>query len=333
MGSRTTVRTNETSRNDPPSWAQPGLSELGGRITSIIPTMPGPRYGGDFIAPASGFEQGIPGRLTDTANFARGMTMPALGAMAQNQQGPSFGMTGGPQVGQFGGYDPTAIRPVIDSAMQPIFRQLREQVLPSLQSSAIESGAYGGNRAMDVLPGMAIADATRTAGELASGLAYQDFSDFQNRNLQAYGLDTERGLGTGNQLTQRLALFPDLLDTVMRTQTGATDIETQAASYDRALRQQEIDNTLAQFDYDVRYPFQGLDVAAALLGNLAAPWGTRTTTGSQTQSSGGLGQFLQGGMGLGMMAMGMPGGISSIFSGSSGNKFFGSNPLAGAIGM
>lgn len=335
MGTKTTVKTNETSRNDPPSWAQPGLSELGSRITSIIPTMPGPRYTGDFIAPTSTYEQGMPDRLLQTADFIRSMVPTAAGALDASTTPVNFGMQGAPQVGQFGQYDPSGVLPVIQAAMQPAFRQLTEQVLPSLQSSGLESGAYSSGRARDVLPNMAIGDTMRTVGELASGISYQDFSDYQNRLLQAYGLDTERGLGEASTLTQRLAMFPELLDSVLRTQTGATDTEAAAAAYDRQLRQQEIDNTLAQFDYGVRYPFQGLDVAAALLGNLAAPWGTRTTQGTQTQSQGGLGQWLQAGLGLGSMALGMPGGlggISSIFrSAAPAMKIFGGNSLGGGL--
>lgn len=314
MGSKTTVKTNETATNTPPQWAEPGLTELGQRITSIIPTMPGPQYTGDFVAPSSTYEAAMPGQLTALADFMRSMTPGAMGALDASTTPVNFGMEGAPQVGQYGDYDPSGVLPVITAAMQPAFRQLTESVLPSLQSSGMESGAYSSGRARDVLPNMAIGDTMRTVGELASGISYQDFSDFENRRLQAYGLDTERGLGEAGTLSQRLSLFPDLLDTVLRTQAGATDTEAAAAGYDRQLRQQEIDNTLAQFDYNVRYPFQGLDVAAALLGNLAQPWGSRTTQGTQTQSQGGLGQIVQGALGLGMGALGMPGGLGSLFS-------------------
>lgn len=336
MGTKVTTKTNETSTNAPPTWAAPGLEALGGRITDIIPTMPGPRYTGDFVAPTSDMERAIPGAYGGTANFLRGMVDPTYGvAFGSLNNMPSFSMEG-PQPRTFASYDASAIQPVINAAIEPARRSLMENVLPSLRSSGIDSGAYGSTRASTTLPQLAIRDFSTEANRIGQGIAYQDFSDLENRRLQAYGLDTERGLGTANVMSQRLSMFPDLIDTVLRMQTGATDADAAAAAYDRQLRQNEIDNTLSQFDYNIRYPFQGLDVAAALLGNLAQPWGTRTTTGSSTQSSGGLGQFVQGAMGLGMMAMGMPGGaggLSSLFSRKPTPSVFGSYPTGGAVGM
>lgn len=314
MGTTVKNETNETATNTPPSWAQPGLEELGRRITSIIPTVPGEQYTGDFLAPPSGLEGEMPGRYLDTADFMRSMSLPAMGAVDASMMAPTFNMAGGPNVRSFGQYDPTGVQSVIEAAMQPAFRQLTEQVLPGMASSGLASGSYGGTRNAATVPGQAIRDTMGEVSRMATQIGYQDFSDFENRNLQAYGLDTERGLGTANTLTQRLSQFPELMNTVLRLQTGATDTEASAAAYDRTLRQNEIDNQLAQFDYGVRYPYQGLDVAAALLGQIANPWGTRTSTGTSTQSSGGLGQLLQGAMGLGATALGMPGGISSIFA-------------------
>lgn len=319
MGSKTTVETNETAQNTPPTWAGPGLEELGGRITSIIPTMPGERYTGDFLAAPSGLEEGMRDRYLQTADFMRQMSIPAMDAMNANSQGPSFQMSGSAAPRSFSSYDPTAIQPVIDAAIDPVYRRLMEDILPSIGSSGIESGSYGGTRNALTLPGQAIRDFSGEAGRIATGIGYQDFSDFENRNLQAYGLDTERGLGTANTLTARLAQFPDLIDTVLRMQTGATDTEAAAGAYDRTLRQNEIDNQLAQFDYGIRYPYQGLDVAASLLGNLAQPWGTQTRNGTQTTSVPfNWQQAIQGVAGVGMAAMGMPGGLGGLFANTSG---------------
>lgn len=312
--SKTVVQNSEQQTNTPPSWAQPGLEELGARVTSIIPTIPGPMYTGDFLAQPSAYETQMPEQYNQLSQFIQGMVPTAMGAMDAATTPVNFNMTGSPQPGQFSGYDASAIQPVIQAAIAPAYRQLTEQILPSLQSSGMESGAYSSDRALRTLPGMALDAWGRNAQEIGTGVAYQDFSDYQNRMLQAYGLDTQRGLGEADVLSNRLSLFPGLMDQVLKTQSGVTDAQAAAAAYDRQLRQSEIDNNLAKFDYGIKYPFQGLDVAAALLGNLATPWGTRTTNGTQTtsQGGGGFGQLLQAGMGLGMAALGMPGGLGSI---------------------
>lgn len=312
MGSKTTVKTQEQQKNEPPSWAQPGLSELGRRITAIIPQVPGSKYTGDFIAQPSQAEQQIPGLYGDLADFMRSTTPAAMEAMNKAWTPANFA---GPGVRSFSEYDPTAIQPVVQAATAPIMRQLTEQVLPGLQSSGIESGAYGGSRSTSTLPTMALAESAERMGEIGTRLAFEDFQAEEARRLQSFGLGTERGLGEAATLSQRLAMFPDLLDTVLRTQAGAADTDAQAAAYDRMLEQMEIDNQLAKFDYGIRQPFQGLDVAAALLGNLAQPWGTRSISGTQTQSQGGLGQLLQAGLGLGGMFVGAGGlpGISGLF--------------------
>lgn len=313
MGTKNVTKTNEVQKNEPPSWAAPGLSELGRRITNIIPTMPGKPYEGNFFAPVTAREESVPGLFEQNADFTRSMGAPAAGALAASSQGPSFNPL---QTRGFSDYDASGVRGVVESAMQPAFRRLQEQILPGLASSGIESGAYGGDRSLQTLPGMAIRDTMGEVGNIASQIGFQDFQQQEQNRMQAYGLATERGLGEAGTLTDRLAMFPDLLDTILRTQTGATEMDIAAAGYENQLRQREIDEQLARHDYYVRQPFQGLDVAASLLGNLATPWGTRTTTGTQTQSTGGWGQVMQGAMGLGMAAMSAPSGgfFSNLFA-------------------
>ena len=318
MGGRTTVNTRETSTNTPPTWAAPGLEDLGRRITAIIPTMPGPRYEGNFIAQPNATERSVPSMMLDTAALARQMMTPASAALQQLGQGATFG---GPTLAQgtqsFADYNPTAVQPVVNAAIQPLMRQLTEQILPSIRSSGIESGAYGSDRMQSTLPATAIRDVGRQAMEVGTGIAYQDFMDQQNRNLQAFSLGTQRGLGEADLLTQRLGMTPDMINAILNLSGSSADITAQAGAMERGFDQALIEEMLARQDYNVRYPFQGLDVAAALLGNLAAPWGTRTSTGTQTQSTGGLAPIVGGLAGLGMMAAGFPG-IGGLF-GRSGN--------------
>lgn len=94
------------------------------------------------------------------------------------------------------GYDPTKwaggtngdqrLMSAMEAAIQPVMRQLTDQILPGIRSSAIESGAYSGDRAMMVLPQEALAETGRRASEITQGLAYEGYQQDQNRDLQAW---------------------------------------------------------------------------------------------------------------------------------------------------
>lgn len=303
MGTKTKTKTNETQTAAPPSWTMPGISDLAGQVNAKVAGLdPNAAYKGDFIAQPGVLDQGIAQGYQGNADISRMMSLPALGAVGMNATPASFATNDLGNQG-FGSYDASAIQPVIQAAIQPYMRQLQEQVLPGLQSAGIESGAYGGTRAMETLPGMAIRDSGRQMQELSTQIALNDFQNQQQRQQQAYGMASDRGLGEAGTLTQRLGQLPDLLDTVMRMQTGATEMDVQAAAYDRALRQSELDNAFQRQQYGVQAPFEGMGQAASLLGQLSGNYGTTTRTGTTTQSTGGAGQVMQGALGLGMMGL------------------------------
>lgn len=292
------------------------------------------------------------------------------------------------------------------AATQPFVRELMNTILPGIRSSAIDSGAYTGDRAMSVLPTQAIADSAGRANEVTQGLAYQGFqaeedrraqtwaqlqqmigqaigmendfntgiwsgtNDFnlgvfgtragaendayqiaQNALLQAgqqknawgldryktntdaalslegmkqdqyqnwvsnmlksgelqndaFGLQTTRG---GQNFDASLAIDDArrqaMLDSLM-TSTAAGDIATNLMQILQSGDQDLIDNALAQFQYGQEAPWQGLDIATALLAQLSGNYGTQNLNGTTTttQTTSGLGPVLQGLAGLGMMA-------------------------------
>lgn len=74
----------------------------------------------------------------------------------------------------------------LEAATQPFVRELMTKILPGIKSSALEAGAYSGDRAMSVLPTQAIADTAGRANEVTQGLAYQGFQSEEQRRLQAW---------------------------------------------------------------------------------------------------------------------------------------------------
>jgi len=222
---------------------------------------------------------------------------------------------------------------VITAASQPVMRQLQEQILPSIRSSALESGAYSGDRAMSVVPGSAIDAATRNMQDIATQLSYEDYNNWENRRLSAfqsdqdrllagYNADTSRGLGTAETSQNWLNSLPNLLQTQNAMQAGAGDLYAQMGGFDQANRQAEIDNALAKENYAIQRPFAGLDTAAGLYATLGGNYGTQTgnSTNKTVEKTGGLGSVVQGLAGLGMAGASLMGGggLGGLLGGAGG---------------
>jgi hypothetical protein len=333
--SKTSSSTNQTQTNTPYAPAQPGLTNLA-QLTNqaMLQAQAVPQYQGDFVALPGALQQQVIPAYQASAALAGSLIDPALQAANQtNWQMPTFG---GPSINQgtqtFGSYDASQVAPVVEAAIQPYLRQLTEQILPGLQSSAIESGAYSNDRAFAVMPQQALRDTSRMASEVGAGIAFQDFLNQQQRLQNAYQMSTQRGLGEADVLTSRLSMYPELLDTAMRLSTGQGDLLNSAAAYDLAMRQSEINNSLAQDAYNVQAPYRGLDMAAQILGTFS-PYATQnmvgktnsTTTTTQQQPL--AGQLLQGAIGLGSMFAGFPGLGTALGIGSQV-----ANPLMGMTG-
>lgn len=335
MGSKTTNKTqtssNQTQTAAPPSWAQPTMEQLAQQIMSGVGAVQAvPQYTGDFVAQPGALQLGVPGGYTDAAQMALSLIPQAQQALGQSSVMPTYDVTGAmlqPALQSYASTNPAGMTAAVNAAINPVYRQLTEQVLPSLQSSAAEAGAYGGSRALTALPAQALRDFSGEAGNIAAMLNYQDYTDTANRVLQAYNESTSRGLGEGDLLTQRLSLTPDLLDSIMRLSGGSAELNAQAAAMDTANQQAAIDNALQKYQYQVTQPFMGYDIATQLISQLAGNYGTTTSTGTsnstQTQSTGGLAPILGGALGLGMGIASLPMGGGGSLGGSLVSQLFG----------
>lgn len=310
---RSTTTTNQTQTATPWGPALPGLTNLANMTNMAVGQAQAvPHYQGDFLALPGAAQQAVMPALQNSADLAGSLIDPALNAANNlNWQMPTFsgpGIEAGTQT--FGSYDASQVAPVVEAAIQPYLRQLTEQVLPGLQSAGIESGAYSNDRALAVLPQQALRDTSRMAAEVGGGIAFQDFLQNQARQQQAFQMATQRGLGEADVLSQRLGMSPALLDTVMRMSTGQADLTRQAADWDTAMRQTDINNALARDTYNVQAPFRGLDMAANIFSTFS-PYASQNMTGrsstTQTQSGGLAGQILQGALGVAGMVGGFPG--------------------------
>lgn len=329
MGSKTTTNTTSAGQQTvaPPSWALPQMQAIAGGIMNGIGAVQGtPKYTGDFVAHPGALQTAVPQGYMDAAAMARALVPQAQGALTAAGQMPTFSIPNlQPALQTYGSTNPGGMDAAVRAAINPVYKQLTEQILPSLQSSGMESGAYGGSRALVTLPGQALNDFSLNAGNIAAGMNYQDYTDTANRMLQGYGLDTTRGLGVADTLTSRLGLTPELLNSIMRLQGGAAELGAQGATADTANRQSLIDDQLQKYQYQLQQPFMGYDVATDLISKLAGNYGQTNTTGTQTQTqrSGGLAPILGGALGLGMAALSLPTGGGGSLGGSLVSQLFG----------
>lgn len=331
MGSKTTNKTstNQTSTAAPPSWALPIDQALAGQIMSGVNAVQAvPHYTGDFIAQPGALQSAVPGGYLDAAALARSLVAPAQQALQQSMVAPSFdvgGNTLNAALQSYGSTNPGGMDAAVRAAINPVYQNLTQNILPSLQSAGIESGAYGGSRALTTMPEMALRDFDTQAGNIAAQMSYQDYVDAANRAITGYGAATSRGLGEADTLTQRLGLTPNLLDAIMRMSGGSAELQAQGAAADTANRQATIDNALQKYQYAVQQPFMGYDVATDLISRLSGSYGTTTQQGTstQTQSTGGLAPIIGGALGLAAMAGGFPTAGGGSVGGSLVSQLFG----------
>lgn len=293
MGSKSKQKTtsNQTTTAAPPSWTMPGISDAAARVTAALQQLPGTKYEGQFNA------------LPDF-----GGAIDAYGRSATDSREMSDwtrGLVEDPRIDTR-----TGLLPAITAAIDPVQKQLLERTLPGIRSSALESGAYSGDRAMTMLPELAIRDANESMQRIAAEMGYRD--------LQA---NADRELGF-------MGMLPDLVDTIMRTSAGEGDLLKMAAGLGAEQDQAGINNDLARNQYEWMYPFQGLDIASNLLAQLSGGYGTTTSQGEQTvtQKTGGLGSIASGLLGAASLIGSFPTAGGGTFGGNFMSELFGKRP-------
>jgi hypothetical protein len=312
VGSKNKTKTteNKTTTVAPPSWTMPGISNVADQVTQAAMGLSSiPAYNGNYTAtPDMGLINGAIDAYKGTA------------ASAGNYSALLGGKIGGLQNYDVGSMQD--VQPVIKAALSPVYDQLTKVTLPGLRTSAADAGAYSGSRAGSILPALALDDYNKTAGDLATKIGYQNYTDFEDRRLKGAELDQNQ-----------LKILPDLINAALATSAAGGDTLAGAAQLGQTAAQAGISNDLAKYNAQFTQPFQGLDLAAALLSQLSGNYGTTNTQGTSTQvqSTGGLGPIVQGLAGVASAAgafAGAPGGGAGLSS-----LFKSANPFAGLAGQ
>lgn len=333
MSTKKTTKTtsNQTQTNAPPAWTLPGLQAAGGRVSDALAGPAPAAYTGDFVAVPNQDRVNQNIALTDQLGTrAAGFGDQVAGAMNQ------LGQVNTPDAWVAG--DGTAeLNAAVKAGIDPVFKQLMEQTLPGITNSALSSGAYGNSRALGVVPGQAINAANESAQRIGAQLAFENFQRSQDRSLSAWG--TKEGLDSTafDQQTQRLGMLPGMANDAMALYASQADLFGAGTQMDAAQRQAIINNNLARHDYNVRQPYEGLDIASSLLAQLSGNYGTQTGNANSTtvEKTGGLGPILQGAIGIGSMAasMGAFGPLGGAAGAAGGAAGAGASGAAAGAGM
>lgn len=355
--SNSTTNTNQTQTAAPPTWTMPGISAVSQQVLDAVNGLPSTHYSGPMVAtmdPAT--QAAIQAAWTGTAGLAGDLTTQAMSMMPTLQ-----GLATGSGLNWTTALPTTAINAAplqdataaIQASMDPVMRQLTTQILPGITNSALQSGAYSGSRAMGVVPTEAIRNATQTMQQTAATLGYQAYEDWAQRDLAAqqaaaalaqqnYALETNRQLQQAATQLQAMGMTPEMINSILHTSSSQGDLLNMAAQLGLQNQQAGINNAVAMDQYATQAPFMGLDTAAALLAQLSGGWGTTTNKGTSTtnatqttqQQQALLPQLLQGAVGLGSMALGMPGGLGGLFGGGNAGSSMAAMPaLTGASAM
>lgn len=160
----------------------------------------------------------------------------------------------------------------IKAATDPIMKNFQESILPSIQSSAIQQGAFGGDRE-GITSALAGSEAMRNIGNVSSQIAYQNYGQERQNQLQT----------------------PDFLSQLLGVAQAPGALQSSAGDAQQAAQ-------LAQYQENLQAPFRPLIPFAQLLSGV--PLETTTTTkGKASASQFDPAQIIRGGAGLAALLM------------------------------
>lgn len=173
------------------------------------------------------------------------------------------------------------LQDTIAAALRPVEEQFFERTLPSIGASAASAGAFGGSD-MANLQQAAARDFTRTAGDIASNIAYGNYANERNIQLQS----------------------PQLLQGAVQGALTPANLVGQAGQQQQGFEQDLLTEAYKRYQMNLLAPFTGLPEFAALLGtgNFGGGTQSQTSTFAPSGGGGGFGSFLQGALGLGAAA-------------------------------
>jgi len=179
---------------------------------------------------------------------------------------------------------------MIEASTRPVTERLTREILPGIDQNAMMDNAFGGDRAA-LTRGQAAGDWAEAAGDIASGINYDNYN--RERQAQLNAAQTyQQGLQAEMALPQMMMALGD---------------------QQRSLDQMPIDNALMLRALNEQLAFAGLGQGATIMNSLPfvgqQTQGTTNSTGTSTETTqtkqNPLTSLVQGGLGVGSMMAGL----------------------------
>lgn len=315
--------TTQVTKTDPPAYLQPYLTEVAQKASRAYSRVPQTGFSGQLVAaPTTAQTQAI----QQQKDIAAGLSGSGFGSTAANLADTQANkvLSGAYTAPASNVYQGANINTdaLIESALQPLLRNLQTNVIPQVQSQAIAQGAYGSDRADLTLAGNIYDQFTKPAADLSAQLAYgeavrQDTQGFENfiANQQLFP--------ELFKIEQAAALTsPELANYGVQQQLLPSQLLAGAGQQEQLFNQDALDEAYQQYILSTQTPFAGLDQYAGILGGI--PFGgVSTATGARQSAS----NPIAGALGGGLTAYG----LSSAFPSALG--FLGGAPglIGGAL--
>jgi hypothetical protein len=278
---------NDTTRTvataEPWSGVAGPLKSAVGKASSMYGNGQAPGYyPGQGIAPMSGYTQGA---LDWQAQ--RAMAGSPLTQAGQNQLTSTLS-------GDYLNAGNPAFQGAVQSAIRPVTEQYQNVVMPGLNSTFSEAGRYGSG-AHQQMAGQASTDYQRNVGDIASNMAYQNYSDERGNMLKAGLLAPEMAQQDYHDISQ-LGMAGQGIDT-----------------YNQSM----INEDKNKYNFNANKDWNYLSNYMGLLQQ--APWGSTTTSTppSPNPFTSGLGGAFAGGA-LGSAIPGIGTGVGALLGGGAG---------------
>ena len=259
--------------------AQPHMLDIFSRAQNLVETGQPAYYPGQTFAPRDPLQdQAQNARLNYGVNALPGQINQAQNALGFALNAPNI-----------------AANPYVQDMMglneRMLNRNLQENILPGIDSGAVQAGAYGGSR-QGIAQGQAIRGTQEAIGNANAQMA-----------MDAYG----KGLGA-----QGIAL--GMAPNIANFGFMPMDVMSQTGAYNRGIDQEALSADMDRWNYLQNLPWDNLNKYGALVsGNNA--WGSATTTdgGGSSPLSGAIGGGLAGySLGSAFLPFGMGGPIGAI---------------------
>ena len=303
-GNTTTV-----TKTDPPKYLQPFLTDIAEQAQAAYQKVPQDGFSGQLVASPTDAQLQAIGQQKDIAAGLGGFG--ANTTAIANQQANKV-LSGGYTAPANNVYQGTNVgtTDAVNAYLDPVKQQLNEDILPSLRSSAVDSGAYGGSRYYTEAAKQVNDNFTRQANNIAAQIGYgegvrKDEQGFENFSLNQSLIPELLKIEQAASLTT-----PELATAGVNQDLLGSQILGQAGQAEQLFNQDVLDEAYQQYVLSTQTPFAGLDQYASIVGGVPAG-GTSTTTGTIARPSGGS-NFLSGALGGGLGAYGLASAIPAL---------------------